>query len=160
MRCPFCKADRDKVIDSRSSTDAFVIRRRRECIDCGKRFTTYEKIEETPVRVVKKDGRREGFERRKIMAGLLKACEKRPISIDQLDEITRRIEERVSARFDREVPAKFIGQQVMKELKRFDDVAYVRFASVYREFQDLDDFVDEVEKAKGGPRKSKEGEDE
>ncbi len=160
MRCPYCKADRDKVIDSRSSTDAFVIRRRRECIDCGKRFTTYEKIEETPIRVVKKDGRREGFERRKILTGLLKACEKRPISVEMLDEITRRIEERVAARFDREVPAKFIGQQVMKELKRLDDVAYVRFASVYREYDHLDDFLEEVEKAKGTVRKGKEGEGE
>ena len=141
MRCPFCKADRDKVIDSRSSTDAFVIRRRRECLDCGKRFTTYERIEETPIRVVKKDGSREGFERRQIMAGMLKACEKRPIGIEELDEITRRIEDRITAKFDREVPSKYIGEQVMRELKKLDKVAYVRFASVYREFRDLDEFM-------------------
>ena len=155
MRCPFCKADKDKVIDSRSSTDAFVIRRRRECMECGRRFTTYEKIEETPLRVVKKDGAREKFERRKILGGMLKACEKRPVSIVRLDEITRKIEDRITERFDKEVPARYIGQQVMRELKKLDKVAYVRFASVYRDFQDLDDFVEEVEKARGSPRKPK-----
>ena len=153
MRCPFCKGDHDKVIDSRSSTDAFVIRRRRECLECGRRFTTYEKIEETPIRVVKKDGSRVGFERRKLMAGMLKACEKRPVSIEEIDEVTRRIEDRLSEKFDREVTSKYLGQQVMRELKRLDKVAYVRFASVYREFKDLDDFLDEVEKARGGRKK-------
>ena len=157
MRCPFCKADHDKVIDSRSSTDAFVIRRRRECLDCARRFTTYERIEETPIRVVKKDGRREGFERRQIMAGMLKACEKRPVGIDELDAITRRIEEKISEKFDKEVSTRYIGQQIMRELKKLDKVAYVRFASVYREFKDLDDFVDEVEKAKGGAKKGRGG---
>jgi transcriptional repressor NrdR len=155
MRCPFCKADHDKVIDSRSSTDAFVIRRRRECLDCERRFTTYERIEETPLRVVKKDGTRSGFERRKIMSGMLKACEKRPVGIEVLDDITRRIEDRIAEKFDKEVTTKYIGQQVMRELKKLDKVAYVRFASVYREFQDLDDFVEEVEKAKGGGRKNR-----
>ncbi|MHC4472281.1 MAG: transcriptional regulator NrdR [Planctomycetota bacterium] len=157
MRCPFCKADHDKVIDSRSSTDAFVIRRRRECLDCGRRFTTYERIEETPLRVVKKDGSRVGFERRKVMSGMLKACEKRPVGIEELDEMTRRIEERITEKFDKEVTARYIGQQVMRELKKLDKVAYVRFASVYREFQDLDDFVEEVEKAKGGSKKNRSG---
>jgi len=157
MRCPFCKADHDKVIDSRSSTDAFVIRRRRECLDCARRFTTYERIEETPIRVVKKDGRREGFERRQIMAGMLKACEKRPVGIDELDAITRRIEEKISEKFDKEVSSKHIGQQIMRELKKLDKVAYVRFASVYREFKDVDDFVEEVEKAKGGAKKGRGG---
>jgi transcriptional repressor NrdR len=152
MRCPFCKEDMDKVIDSRSCTDLQVIRRRRHCLACGRRFTTYERVEENPTRVVKKDGRREGFDRRKLMKGMLLACGKRPISIEVIDEITRRIEDRVATKFDREVPAKFIGQQVMRELKKLDDVAYVRFASVYREFQDLEDFVEEVEKAKGGRR--------
>ena len=153
MRCPFCKADNDKVIDSRSSTDAFVIRRRRECLDCARRFTTYERIEETPIRVIKKDGRRERFERRQILQGMLKACEKRPVSIEDMDAITRRIEEKISDRFDKEVSAKFIGQQVMRELKKLDKVAYVRFASVYRDFQDLDDFVEEVQKARGPAKK-------
>ncbi|MCU0724805.1 MAG: transcriptional regulator NrdR [Planctomycetes bacterium] len=152
MRCPFCKEDRDKVIDSRSCTDLQVIRRRRQCLACSKRFTTYERVEENPIRVVKKDGRREGFERRKLMQGMMLACGKRPISIATIDEITRRIEDRIAAKFDREVPAKFIGQQVMRELKKLDAVAYVRFASVYREFQGLDDFVEEVEKAKTGRR--------
>ncbi len=157
MRCPFCKADDDKVIDSRSSTDAFVIRRRRECLPCGKRFTTYERIEETPLRVIKKDGSREGFERRQILTGMMKACEKRQVSIETLDEITRRIEDRISEKFDKEVATKFIGQQVMRELKKLDKVAYVRFASVYREFKDLDDFVDEVEKARGARKKQASG---
>jgi transcriptional repressor NrdR len=157
MRCPFCKADDDKVIDSRSSTDAFVIRRRRECIECGKRFTTYERIEETPIRVIKKDGSREGFERRQILTGMMKACEKREVSIEMLDEITRRIEDRINEKFDKEVTTKFIGQQVMRELKKLDKVAYVRFASVYREFKDLDDFVDEVEKARGARKKQASG---
>ncbi len=157
MRCPFCKADDDKVIDSRSSTDAFVVRRRRECLECGKRFTTYERIEETPVRVIKKDGSREGFERRQIMAGMMKACEKRPVSIETLDEITRRIEDRINEKFDKVVKSSFIGQQVMRELKKLDKVAYVRFASVYREFKDLDDFVDEVEKARGARKKQSSG---
>ncbi|MEN8151713.1 MAG: transcriptional regulator NrdR [Planctomycetota bacterium] len=154
MRCPFCKADNDKVIDSRSSTDGFVIRRRRECLDCDRRFTTYERIEDTPIRVVKKDGSREAFERRKLMSGMLMACGKRPVSIQQLDEITRGIEERITEKFDKEVTAKWIGQQVMRELKKLDKVAFVRFASVYREFEDLDDFVSEVEKAKGGRQKT------
>jgi transcriptional repressor NrdR len=155
MRCPFCKADHDKVIDSRSSTDGFVIRRRRECIDCVRRFTTYERIEDTPIRVVKKDGTREAFERRKLMSGMLMACGKRPVSIQQLDEITRGIEDRIAEKFDKEVSWKWIGQQVMRELKKLDKVAYVRFASVYREFEDLDDFVEEVAKAKGGKSKGK-----
>ena len=157
MRCPFCKADDDKVIDSRSSTDAFVIRRRRECVQCGRRFTTYERIEETPIRVIKKDGSREGFERRQILTGMMKACEKREVSIETLDEITRLIEERINEKFDKEVTTKFIGQQVMRELKKLDKVAYVRFASVYREFKDLDDFVEEVEKARGARKKQTSG---
>jgi transcriptional repressor NrdR len=157
MRCPFCKADKDKVIDSRSSTDAFVIRRRRECMDCGRRFTTYEKIEDTPLRVVKKDGSRVKFERRNILGGMLKACEKRAVSITELDEITRKIEEKIAEKFDKEVPARFIGQLVMRELRKRDKVAYVRFASVYRDFQDLDDFVEEVEKARGPKKKRKSG---
>jgi len=155
MRCPFCKADHDKVIDSRASTDSFVIRRRRECLDCEKRFTTYERIEETPIRVVKKDGSRETFERRKMMSGMLMACGKRPVSIEQLDGITRRIEEKMGEKFDREVTSKWLGQQIMRELRKLDKVAYIRFASVYREFQDMDDFLEEVEKTRGPKRKAK-----
>ncbi|MHC4940589.1 MAG: transcriptional regulator NrdR [Planctomycetota bacterium] len=144
MKCPFCKADNNKVIDSRASADGFAIRRRRECIACGRRYTTYERIEESPIRVVKKDGAREPFERRKILSGLIKACEKRPVSFDVLDEITSRIEHQVTEQFDREVPSKFIGRLVMRELKKIDQVAYVRYASVYRDFKDVTEFMDEI----------------
>ncbi|MDJ0974040.1 MAG: transcriptional regulator NrdR [Planctomycetota bacterium] len=142
MRCPFCKVDDDKVIDSRASSDGFAIRRRRECLACGRRFTTYERIEESPLRVVKKDGRREPFERRKILLGMIKACEKRPVSIGALEEATEHIENRVLEKYDTEVPTSYLGQLVMEALKEIDQVAYVRFASVYREFQDITDFAD------------------
>jgi len=144
LKCPFCKADDDRVVDSRASADGFAIRRRRECVGCGRRYTTYERIEESPIRVVKKEGSREPFERRKILAGLMKACEKRPVSIESLDEIVTRIEQQVTEQFDREVPSKFIGRLVMKELRRIDQVAYVRFASVYRDFKDVAEFVEEI----------------
>ena len=144
MRCPFCKDDDDKVIDSRASSDGFAIRRRRECLACSRRFTTYERIEESPLRVIKKDGGREPFERRKILLGLIKACEKRPIAIAVLEEITERIENRVLEKYDSEVPVHFIGSLVMAELKDVDQVAYVRFASVYREFKDINEFMDEL----------------
>ena len=156
MRCPFCKTDHDKVIDSRSAGDGFVIRRRRECLGCERRYTTYERIEETPLRVVKKDGTRVPFDRRKILLGLMKACEKRPVSIDQLEEMTARIEDSLHGKFDREVATTEIGKLVMRELRRVDQVAYVRFASVYREFKDVSDFVDEVKpmlKRRGGKKK-------
>ncbi len=144
MRCPYCKVDKDKVVDSRSSGDALIVRRRRECLECGRRFTTYEKIEETPLRVVKKDGTREPFDRMKILNGLLKACEKRPVSMETLEAITDRIESRVNEMLDREVASRFIGDLVMDELRRLDQVAYVRFASVYREFKDLNEFLSEL----------------
>lgn len=140
MRCPFCKENNDKVIDSRESTDAFVIRRRRECLACGRRITTYERIEETPLRVVKKDGSRTPFERRRILIGLMKACEKRPVSANILEDITAKIEEHISERYDREVPSRVIGNLIMRELRKVDQVAYVRFASVYRDFKDVEDF--------------------
>ena len=140
MRCPFCKENNDRVIDSRESTDAFVIRRRRECLSCARRITTYERIEEAPLRVVKKDGSRIPFERRKILIGLVKACEKRPVPSGMLEEITQKIEDYVSERYDREVPSKVIGNLVMRELRKVDQVAYVRFASVYREFADVEAF--------------------
>jgi transcriptional repressor NrdR len=145
MRCPFCKEDDDKVIDSRASSDGFAIRRRRECIACERRFTTYERIEESPLRVVKKDERREPFERRKILFGLIKACEKRPIAIATLEEITERIENKVLEEYDTEVPVSYIGELVMRELKDVDQVAYVRFASVYREFKDINEFMDALQ---------------
>jgi transcriptional repressor NrdR len=140
LRCPFCKENNDRVIDSRESTDAFVIRRRRECLNCHRRVTTYERIEEAPVRVIKKDGSRVPLERRKILIGLMKACEKRPVSSEMLEEITQKIEEYVTERYDREVPSKVLGSLIMRELRKVDQVAYVRFASVYREFKDVEDF--------------------
>jgi transcriptional repressor NrdR len=144
MKCPFCKVDEDRVVDSRASSDGFAIRRRRECSACGRRYTTYERIEESPLRVVKKDDRREPFERRKILAGLIKACEKRPVSLETLEQITERIEGHVLETFEREVPSTYVGEKVMAELKKADQVAYVRFASVYREFQDIREFMDEL----------------
>ena len=140
MRCPFCKENKDKVIDSRESADGFVIRRRRECSECGRRFTTYERIEETPLRVIKKDGSRVPFDRRKILNGLVKACEKRPISISALEDVTDKIERAINERFEREVPSREVGEMVMEELRALDQVAYVRFASVYREFKDIEEF--------------------
>ena len=144
MKCPFCKVDDDRVVDSRASSDGFAIRRRRECTSCNRRYTTYERIEESPLRVVKKDDRREPFDRRKILSGLLKACEKRPVSLETLEKITETIEGRVLETFEREVPSTYIGQLVMSELKRVDQVAYVRFASVYREFKDIHEFMEEL----------------
>ena len=155
MKCPFCKADDDRVVDSRASADGFAIRRRRECLACGRRYTTYERIEESPIRVVKKDGAREPFERRKILAGLMRACEKRPVSIDALEEIVSRIEHQVTDQFDREVPSKFIGRLVMREIRKVDQVAFVRFASVYRDFKDVTEFMDEIRPMLDGPPKAK-----
>jgi transcriptional repressor NrdR len=134
----------DKVIDSRASGDGYAIRRRRECLACERRYTTYERIEELPLRVVKKDGSRVPFERTAIVNGMLKALEKRPVSMKKVDEIVDRIEAHITQMFDKEVASKFIGELVMRELKALDQVAYVRFASVYREFKDVNEFVDEV----------------
>jgi len=144
VRCPFCKADNNRVVDSRASADGFAIRRRRECAACGRRFTTYERIEESPIRVVKKDGSREPFERRKILMGLMKACEKRPVSMDTLEGIVTRVDHTVTDQFEREVPSNVIGRLCMRELRKVDQVAYVRFASVYRDFKDVAEFVDEI----------------
>jgi transcriptional repressor NrdR len=144
LRCPYCKADNGRVIDSRSSADGYSIRRRRECMDCARRFTTYERMEETPLRVVKKDGSRVPFDRNQILKGMLKACEKRPVSLEQLEEITSSIERNLTEMFDREVGSKYIGQLVMDALQQLDQVAYVRFASVYRDFKDVKQFMDEL----------------
>ena len=144
MKCPFCAENNDRVVDSRESKDGLTIRRRRECLACARRFTTYERIEESPLRVIKKDGGREPFERRKILLGLIKACEKRPIPIADLESITERIENHVLEEYDSEVPVQYIGELVMRELKDVDQVAYVRFASVYREFKDINEFMDEL----------------
>jgi len=152
MRCPFCKENQDKVIDSRESTDAFVIRRRRECLGCGRRFTTRERIDETPLRVVKRDQGREDFERRKILSGMITACQKRPVSMQDLEEITQRIEDRVMEAPEREITSRAIGNLVMRELKRLDKVAYVRFASVYKSFESLEEFA-EIAGEKASPPK-------
>lgn len=144
MRCPFCGITEDKVVDSREAKDGDSIRRRRECLGCGRRFTSYERIDEIPYMVVKKDGRREKFERGKIMSGLLRASEKRPISSPQLEEIVDKIEKYVQNSADKERPTNELGKIIMKELKKLDKVAYVRFASVYLEFEDVSEFMKEL----------------
>lgn len=144
MRCPYCKQDDDRVMDSRSSSDGHAIRRRRQCEACGRRFTTYERMEDTPLRVVKKDGTRVPFDRTHVLKGMLKACEKRPVALERMEEIVSDIERNLAEMFDREVSSKYIGQLVMEALKKLDQVAYVRFASVYREFKDISQFLDEL----------------
>lgn len=144
MKCPFCGASDDRVVDSRESREGEVIRRRRECESCGRRFTSYETIEEIPYMVVKKDGRREAFDRKKLRAGLVKACEKRPVSPAQLDAIVDEIETRLHDTEEREVGTTDIGARVMDRLRELDKVAYVRFASVYRKFEDVDEFLNEL----------------
>jgi transcriptional repressor NrdR len=145
VRCPFCKEDRDKVVDSRSSDAGRVIRRRRQCLECKKRFTTYEKIGESfKLYVVKKDSSRVPYERDKIISGLQKACYKRPVSAEQIRQIADRVEEDIFRSFDKEVSSAFIGDSVMKHLRGVDKVAYIRFASVYRDFKDADDLIEEV----------------
>lgn len=155
MQCLFCKVDNDKVVNSRTSVDCLSIKRRRECLGCGRRYTTYERIEENPVRVVKKDGSREEFDRKKILNGLLKACEKRPVSTDTLESIVNEIERDIYNKFDREVSANFIGSLVMQKLRVLDMVAYVRFASVYREFKDISEFIDELTPLMSGVKDNK-----
>jgi transcriptional repressor NrdR len=142
--CPFCRDGETKVIDSRLS-QPFSVRRRRECLACGKRFTTYEKIEESPLKVVKKDGARIPFDRTKMVKGIETACYKRPVSPDQIESIVAQIEAEIYENFDREVPSRFIGERVSTELKNVDQVAFVRFASVYRNFTDANDFVTEIQ---------------
>ena len=144
MLCPFCRQGESKVVDSRGSQE-FVIRRRRECLQCGRRFTTYEKMEESPLKVIKKDGSRIPFERERIRLGIEKACYKRPISPDQIENIINHVEHSVYETFEREVPSRYIGEKVCEELRRIDQVAFVRFASVYRSFQDVNDFVEELQ---------------
>ena len=144
MKCPFCTFLEDKVVDSREAKDGDSIRRRRECLQCGRRFTSYERIDEIPYMVVKKDGRREIFERNKIMAGLLRACEKRPISAFQLESIVDDVEKNAQESTDREMPTSDLGKIIMGRLKELDKVAYVRFASVYLEFEDVSEFMTEL----------------
>jgi len=144
MKCPFCGHLHDKVVDSRESKEGDAIRRRRQCLDCQRRFTSYERIDEIPYMVVKKDGRRERFDRQKVLAGLLKACEKRPVSMVQLESIADRAETMVQESSEREVATRAIGEMIMKELKNLDKVAYVRFASVYLDFKDVPEFMNEL----------------
>lgn len=155
MQCLFCKVDNDKVVNSRTSVDGLSIKRRRECLGCGRRYTTYERIEENPLRVVKKDGSREAFDRRKILNGFMKACEKRPVSTDTLENIVNEIERDIYNKFDREVSSNFIGSLVMQKLRVLDMVAYVRFASVYREFKDISEFIDELKPLMSGVKDNK-----
>jgi transcriptional repressor NrdR len=144
MNCPFCGHKQDRVVDSREAREGDVIRRRRQCLECERRFTTYERIDEVPYMVVKKDGRREKFDRQKVLAGLLKACEKRPVSMAKLAEIVDEVEAKLTENPEREVGATEIGELLMDRLRSLDKIAYVRFASVYRDFQDVEAFLNEL----------------
>jgi len=144
MKCPTCHYNETKVVDSRLGGDGSSIRRRRECLKCQKRFTTYEYVEFVPLMVVKKDGRRQPFDRKKLIAGLVKACEKRPVSIDKMEEISLEIEHFIQKKYDREVDSKALGEVIMEKLAALDEVAYVRFASVYRQFRDVNQFMSEL----------------
>jgi transcriptional repressor NrdR len=146
MKCPFCGCLESKVLDSRSTEEGNAIRRRRECAECGRRFTTYEKVDEIPLVVVKKDGRREVFDRSKALGGLIKSCEKRSITMSQMENLVDEIEKEFRNRMDIEVGSEQIGEMVMEKLKSLDEVAYVRFASVYRQFKDVNSFITELEK--------------
>jgi transcriptional repressor NrdR len=146
MRCPKCAGQEDRVIDSRASREGATIRRRRECTACGYRFTTYEQIEHEELMVLKRDGRREEFSKDKLLSGIKKACQKRPISSEAMEELLDRVVRQVTDKYEREVPADVIGRALMEELRKLDEVAYVRFASVYRRFQEATDFVQEVKK--------------
>jgi len=154
MKCPFCLGDNDRVLDSRASQDGFAIRRRRECLDCKRRYTTYERIEATTVKIVKKDGSREPFDQAKIKQGLEKACWKRPISDGQLEQVIAAVENELEASFESEVESRQVGELVMQNLRELDEVAYVRFASVYRQFKDVQDFVKELRPMLADPRKT------
>jgi transcriptional repressor NrdR len=144
VRCPYCKADNDRVVDSRAKAEGFAIRRRRVCLNCNRRYTTNERVESARPRVVKKSGERVEFDRKKILSGLHRACEKRPISSDQLEQVADRVERQCSEAFDKEVASKVIGNLIMQELRELDQIAYVRFASVYREFKDVTQFLEEL----------------
>ncbi|MSO18893.1 MAG: transcriptional repressor NrdR [Acidobacteria bacterium] len=152
MKCPFCEHVESKVVDSRESEEAQSIRRRRECLKCERRFTTYERIDEIPYMIVKKDGRRERFDRQKVQAGLLRACEKRPVSTSQLEEVVNAVEMRVMESPDREMASTKIGEILMTRLRELDKVAYVRFASVYLDFKDVKEFMDELKDLLRSPK--------
>ena len=151
MKCPYCGYQESKVVDSRRSDDAESIRRRRECLQCQKRFTTYETVESLPIVVIKRNGTRQAFDRNKILNGIIRACEKRPVSLDQMEAVVNDIERGLNNMMEKEISSKFIGEVVMDHLKELDEVAYVRFASVYRQFKDVNTFVAEIEKLLGSP---------
>ncbi len=155
MKCPFCGYKEDKVVDSRATGEESAVRRRRECLKCGKRFTTYEYIEEVSLLVIKKDGRREAFDRKKILAGIIRACEKRPVSVEKMENVVVQVEHSIQKKSDREVSSSRIGELVMERLKTIDDVAYVRFASVYRQFKDVGQFMVELRDILGKDKKKK-----
>ena len=145
MKCPFCGYDDSKVLDTRPTDEGYTIRRRRECLKCQKRFTTYEKIEQSPVMVIKKDGNRQAFDRDKIVRGMIKSCEKRPVSADEIEEAVNNIEKKIENSMRREITSLEIGEMVMDELKDLDEVSYVRFASVYKEFKDVDQLLESMQ---------------
>ncbi len=153
MRCPFCNYEESKVIDSRPAENGTIVRRRRECIECKRRFTTYEKLESVPLVVIKKSGDRQTYDRNKILSGILKACEKRPISADTIENLLDIIEYKILTTYDKEVQSKDIGEIVIEELKKIDEIAYVRFASVYRQFKDINTFMDELKSMLGDENK-------
>ncbi|MCX5699459.1 MAG: transcriptional regulator NrdR [Candidatus Omnitrophica bacterium] len=155
MRCPSCGNKEDKVVDSRATAEESAVRRRRECLKCGKRFTTYEYVEEVSLLVIKKDGRREAFDRKKILAGIIRACEKRPVSVEKMENVVTQVEHSIQKKSDREVLASRIGELVMEKLKLIDDVAYVRFASVYRQFKDVGQFMVELKDILGKDKKKR-----
>ena len=144
MRCPYCKKENDKVIDSRAANEGNVIRRRRECEACSRRYTTYERIEEIPLYMIKKDQRREVYERSKVLSGIHKACEKRPVPLEDQDKIADDLEKMLHEKYEKEVPSRVVGEYIMQRLAKLDQIAYVRFASVYREFQDVSHFMKEL----------------
>ena len=157
MKCPYCGYKEDKVIDSRSSSGGNSIRRRRECLKCERRFTTYEYIEQIPLLVVKKAGQREPFDRTKILSGIIKACEKRPVSMQKMEDMVTSIERIVMRKYEKEIPSTIVGELIMEKLAEIDDVAYVRFASVYRQFKDVNQFMKELQEilGKGTKRETK-----
>ncbi|WP_054695750.1 transcriptional regulator NrdR [Syntrophomonas palmitatica] len=148
MRCPYCLEFESRVVDSRSSEDGTIIRRRRECNSCKRRFTTYERVEERPLLVIKKSGIREQFSRDKLLNGIMRACEKRPVKMEEIENIIARIERDLRDKYDREVSSKIVGEKLMDELQGLDEVAYVRFASVYRQFTDINSFIKTIEQLK------------
>jgi len=144
MKCPYCSHTKDRVLDSRSANENRSVRRRRECLKCHRRFTTYESVEEIPIMVVKRDGRREAFDRNKIISGILKSCEKRPVSVQQVEDLVDKLERELHKNYEKEVTVLSIGEMVMDHLHKIDEVAYVRFASVYRSFKDINQFMGEL----------------